>query len=204
MNITHLHFIMKTYCLYKSISENSFSFFEENDQINIKLLPPDSKRIWSITTTSWEIACLKEHEFLGWEPYKPCIISTEDLSRFLPKDKSDIDNFHLLRNLGYPMIEPVLEKLFEWIRDMNWPVAQEIAPFLVSIGKPIIPYVKNILLTNDNIWKYWVLTSILEKLPSSTLQLIKTDLEQLKQNFPETDISEEIPLIANKLLLKLK
>ena len=35
------------------------------------LLEPNAKVIWTIDAESWNEACQKQHEFLGWEPYKP-------------------------------------------------------------------------------------------------------------------------------------
>ena len=60
----------KTYSLYSSESEDSYTFFEENDKGNINLLPKDAKLIWKVTATSWFEAQTKMHEYLGWEPYK--------------------------------------------------------------------------------------------------------------------------------------
>ena len=60
----------KTYTLYSSESEDSYTFFEENDKGNFKLLPKDAKLIWKVTATSWFEAQTKKHEYLGWEPYK--------------------------------------------------------------------------------------------------------------------------------------
>lgn len=62
---------MKKYVLYKSVAESSYSFFEENDETNMKLLPSDAELTWSVIASSWEEAQAKKHEHLGWEPYKP-------------------------------------------------------------------------------------------------------------------------------------
>lgn len=78
---------------------------------------------------------MKKHEFLGWEPYKPLIFGVEDLRAFLPRDKHDLDNLQLLKNLGWPAIEPVLPDLLEWVQHMNWPVARSLAPFLAGLGQ---------------------------------------------------------------------
>ena len=201
--IRNIYFTMKTYSLYYSVSESSYSLFDEYDETNLQLLPSDAERIWSITTKSFEIACLKEHEFLGWEPYKPLIIDEEDLFKLLPEDKYDIDNFQLLQNLGYPIVEAVLFQLFEWIQDMNWPVAQEIAPFLALGGDSIIPHVKKILKSDDGIWKYWTLNFVMDEVPISVLKNIKKELEYLIENKTDKDIREEVDILAKKLLKKI-
>jgi len=35
------------------------------------LLEPDARVIWKFEAENWEDARRKQHEFLGWEPYKP-------------------------------------------------------------------------------------------------------------------------------------
>ena len=35
------------------------------------LLEPEARMIWSVEAATWEDACRRQHEFLGWEPYKP-------------------------------------------------------------------------------------------------------------------------------------
>ena len=60
----------------------------------------DAKLIWSVNAESFEIAKMKQHEFLGWEPYKPYFRNEEDLRNFLPRNKFDVDKAQLVINLG--------------------------------------------------------------------------------------------------------
>lgn len=149
---------MKKYALYKSEEESSYSFLL-HEEVNSVPLPTDAELIWTVEASSWEIASLKKHEYLGWEPYKPFYNNDEDLKTFLPRDKHDLDNVQLLINIGYPAVSPVLPELFEWIQDMNWPVTQKIALFLVDIGRPILPHIESVLKSNDSEWKYFVCSS---------------------------------------------
>lgn len=61
--------------------------------------------------------------------------------------------------LGYPRVKSILPGLLEWIQDLNWPGSREIADFLLEIGDPMIPYVKDVLNqhSDDQEWVYWIL-----------------------------------------------
>ena len=36
-------------------------------------LEADAVVIWTVDAVSWEEACSRQHEFLGWDPYKPML-----------------------------------------------------------------------------------------------------------------------------------
>ena len=63
--------ILKKYVLYQSESQNNYTLIEEGDTNNFDLLENDAILIWSVEAASWEGASSMQHEYLGWEPYKP-------------------------------------------------------------------------------------------------------------------------------------
>jgi hypothetical protein len=194
---------LSVYVLYSSDSEGSLNFFEEGATAAKALLKPDARLVWKVEAKSWEIACLKEHEFLGWEPYKPMISDPEDLKAFLPADKHDLDNFQLLENLGYPVIAPVLPELFKWLQDMNWPVAQKIAPFLARLGFACEPHIRKILDSGDGIWKYWVIGSVIGVMPVPEMKKFEPLLRSFLSSVSENDKTEEADLQASVVLKKI-
>jgi hypothetical protein len=191
---------MNIYVLYQSEEEGSYTFFQEEDEINRGNLAKDAKLIWKTEAKSWEIACMKRNEFLGYEPYIPMVDSPEELKEFLPTDKQDIDNFLLLKNLGYPQIEPVLFELFEWIQDMNWPVAKEIAPYLASLGKSVKPHIERIFATEDGMWKYWTIRSVISEMPSEDKKEFALVLNQLLNSISNNDKECEVDLAALEVI----
>ena len=80
----------------------------------------------------------------------------DDIRSLIPQDKLDTDRAEQVVAAGYPAVEPILPELLEWIQDCNWPVAQVIAPFLATIGMPLLPHIRAVLATDDVMWKYWV------------------------------------------------
>ena len=47
-----------------------YSFFGEDNESARRLLKADARLIWTVEASTWEDARTKQHEFLGWEPYK--------------------------------------------------------------------------------------------------------------------------------------
>lgn len=41
------------------------------DMIKRGILKPGVKKLWEVEADTWEEACTKYHEYMGWEPYKP-------------------------------------------------------------------------------------------------------------------------------------
>ncbi|MBW3625575.1 MAG: DUF5071 domain-containing protein [Armatimonadetes bacterium] len=108
----------------------------------------------------------------------------------LPRDKHDVERARALVSCGYPAILPVLPELMEWMQDMNWPVTHEvIAPILKSIGAPLIPEIRRILQSDDETWKYWILTDTVRHSPETAREM-KKDLELIAAQEP-ANIDEE-------------
>jgi hypothetical protein len=101
-----------------------------------------------------------------------------ELRELLPSDKHQTQKAAALVKLGYPDVAPVLAEMLVWMQDMNWPVARVFQPFLVSIGFPLAPYVRNVLCGDDDVWKYWILNSLVRESAALACEL-KPELEQL-------------------------
>jgi hypothetical protein len=59
---------------------------------------------------------------------------------------------------------------------MNWPIAPEIAEILLTFPKEILPHIRNVLSTDDDIWKFWCLEYLVKKFSTEDKELLKTDL----------------------------
>ena len=84
----------------------------------------------------------------------------DDIHALLPQDKCDLERARALVALGYPAVVPVLPELMVWLQDMNWPVAEIVAPFLATIGLPLVPHIRQVLATDDEAWKMWVMQEL--------------------------------------------
>lgn len=120
----------------------------------------------------------------------------------IPLAKFDLERAKAVVEIGYPVVEPILPQLIEWLQDYNWPVAQILAPFLASIGSPIIPHIKYVLESDDDIWKYWILVCIVAESPEVANALLPY-LQRYASNPTENEIAEGVHEISQEILMSL-
>jgi hypothetical protein len=124
-------------------------------------------------------------------------VSDDDIRRLLPTDKCDTDRAQLLVERGYPAVAPILHQLIEWLQDYNWPVAQALQPFLASIGTPLIPEIRRVLQTDDEIWKYWVVSCLLR---GPLAVAFRDELTELAERPTPAQLAEGLHILARKIL----
>jgi hypothetical protein len=117
----------------------------------------------------------------------------------IPKNKSDVETARAAVNAGFPTVGPVLPELLEWLQDYNWPVAHILAHFLASIGDPLVPHVRRILEGTDEIWKYWIVSSIMSE--SEVIAVaFRSYLERLTTSPRESESHEELDQLPRSVL----
>ena len=119
----------------------------------------------------------------------------------IPQDKHDIKTAEAAIKAGYPAVEPVLPELLEWMQDLNWPVAKVLAPFLASIGRPLVPHLEKIFATDDETWKYWIINDIISE-SEELAAALRNELERIAYAPTEIELEEEINEDARAVLKK--
>jgi len=128
----------------------------------------------------------------------------EHLNDLLPKDKFDIDTVKKLKGLNREELIPLLPKLLEWIQDMNWVIAPKIAELLLNnFPSEIIPHIRKVFETEDDIWKFWCLEVLVKYLPFDSKMVLKKDLIRLAESPSEGEKWEEVDVKAKELLKQL-
>ena len=117
----------------------------------------------------------------------------------LPKHKRDLQAARAIVTRGFPAVAPVLPELLEWLQDCNWPVAHVLAPFLATIGLPLLPDIRQVLQTDDNQWKYWVLGEVVGQCPELAVAL-RDELTRLATAPTPLEVSDELHLVAQEIL----
>ena len=128
------------------------------------------------------------------------IVEPNYLRSLIPTSKHSIEEAQALVNLGYPAVDPVLSEMFEWIQDYNWPVAKILAPFLSSIGIHCRGQIAFVLRSNDSMWKYWVLETVLAAMPPDGILELKPLLLEVRQNLSPEDIEDEVGIALDEIL----
>ena len=103
----------------------------------------------------------------------------------------------VLTRIGYPRIKDIIPDLLRWLQDINWPGAYEIAKLLASIGKPVVPYIKDILRGTDDTWQLWVIKYVIDEWPKEFVVEIQSELEYLTRII---NLSEGIDVESLKVL----
>ncbi|MFT8320267.1 MAG: DUF5071 domain-containing protein [Bacillus sp. (in: firmicutes)] len=88
----------------------------------------------------------------------------------------------------------------EWIQDMNWPIANEIAEILFTFPNELIPLIKNVLATNDYVWMYWCLEILVKRLPADVKKQVKSELIRLVEKPTAEEKLEELDVTALEIL----
>lgn len=118
-------------------------------------------------------------------------------------DKSLWDNAaDLLVEIGYPKIKSILYELLSWLQDMNWPGSYSISRLLVSVGEPLVPYIKRAFKEMDSIWNYWILTYLISLWDKELIQLLTQELIEFASGFDhEGTHMESLRLLVREQLL---
>jgi hypothetical protein len=123
-----------------------------------------------------------------------------ELLALMPKKKTDLESARAIVDLGFPMVEPILDEMLVWLQDINRPVNRVFQPFLATLGEPLVPYIQAILDTNDDIWKHWIIQEIIGK--STTLsKSFRPQLLRMANEPTPNERKEEVHLIAEAVLL---
>jgi hypothetical protein len=121
----------------------------------------------------------------------------------IPRDKFDIESVERIKNADIESIEPVLSQIFEWVEDINWPVARELVKVLVKFDDLIIPYLKDLIQRPDGLREYSVYYHMMPLLNERQLLLLRDELERVANSPSRFEKEEEYDEIALQYLQKL-
>ena len=124
---------------------------------------------------------------------------TSSLSTLLPIDKYETERAAQLVALGFPEVEPVIPQILAWVQDLNWPVARVFQPFLAGIGSALAPYLRPILETNDDTWKYSLVVGVIGK-SADLARALRPELERLALHPTQSESAEDLNGLAAEIL----
>lgn len=108
----------------------------------------------------------------------------------VPKNKFDNSNLGLLKTIEPEKASPILNGLLEWIQDINWPVALELLDILPRFHSGLVPHIKAVLNSGDNIWKNWILLMI-KQFPKETIELLSFEIKRIVEYPTESELADE-------------
>ena len=118
------------------------------------------------------------------------------IKSLIPKDKFDLETVEKLKQYSFEDIEPIIPDLLEWLQDMNWPVSQPIAAFLLPFSEEIAPEIVKILKGKDEMWKYWILVTFGKNIKN---KWVVQEITRIAENPTQDEIDHELNMIANEI-----
>ncbi|WP_141505295.1 DUF5071 domain-containing protein [Paenibacillus luteus] len=109
----------------------------------------------------------------------------KDIKDLIPQHKHDMDTIDKLKNINHDETDlgPIMDDLFEWIQDINWPIAQELCKIIPQLKLiDVVPQIQKVLNSNDDCWQFACIHFLIPKLSLDMRELIKADLLRIIQN----------------------
>lgn len=124
----------------------------------------------------------------------------ESFKDLLPRHKTDDDRVEMIKKMDRDKILPLLPSLLEWIQDMNWPVAPSILKLLLTFPEEIVPHVQDVLYSDDDNWKWFILHFLVIELPVDSRVQFKEYLTRVSQTPTQNELAAELDEIAKEIL----
>ena len=106
-------------------------------------------------------------------------MDAKSLKRLLPRDKDDAEGARALAALGYPVVEPVLPYMLDWLKSNGSPVELVMREFFVSLGAKAVPVVRKALASRHDGLKYFVVMYVVTRWPAEAIEELKLQLQAL-------------------------
>lgn len=123
-----------------------------------------------------------------------------DIKELLPRDKHDFERVNLLKMVERDALRPIIPDLLKWLQDTNWPISAEVGKMLLPFDSDLIPYIQDILQTDDDIWKYWILSELVSHFSKEAKSGLMDELYRLAHHPSKGEKSEEVDLQAMEMI----
>ena len=127
----------------------------------------------------------------------------EGFEGLLPRNKYDVDSAEKIKKMDRNLILPLLPGLLIFTQDMNWPVAPSVLEILLTFPIEIVPHVKNVLSSDDDNWKWFILHFLIIELPVESKIQFREYLTRVAETPTQNEIAEELAEIAKKILVTI-
>ncbi|MCD1261258.1 DUF5071 domain-containing protein [Paenibacillus athensensis] len=118
----------------------------------------------------------------------------------IPKDKHDLDAVRKIKQHSANEINDILPELFEWLQDINWPVAGELTKILPQFGDILLPHIRTVLRSNDPQWQFSLLQFLIRELPRDTSLQLTDAIQRIADTPTQAEMLEEVHILAKEML----
>ena len=121
--------------------------------------------------------------------------------RLVPKDKFDDEACANLQAASDQDLLPYIADLLECLQDLNWPIAGPVAERLSLLGNELVQPVSDILNSDDEMWKYWIISHFLYLVSDEVFQALRFKLNSIRLYPTASETAEEVQSAACELLI---
>lgn len=120
----------------------------------------------------------------------------------LPINKCDVAAVDWLDREAPERVIPVLPDLMEWLKDMNWPVAQEVLPLMLRYENETTSIAEKILKPDqtDEIWKYNIITVFVPALSGRNRRILQDAVCRIAYQPTPGEQAEQVDAAAKEYL----
>lgn len=119
----------------------------------------------------------------------------------IPTHPHDTLQLKKLKHMEYEEYKPIIKDLLEWTKDGNWSTAKILYPIFLDVGEKVIPEIKELLEKSDeDDWKYFVLTDFVDQLPNTLKLQFEDQLVRFKEHPTLGEKSEELDYVSTYIL----
>ncbi|MGX2958806.1 DUF5071 domain-containing protein [Peribacillus sp. JNUCC 23] len=124
----------------------------------------------------------------------------ENFEGLLPRNQYDVDWVEKIKKLDRNKNLPLLPDLLVFTQDMNWPVAPSVLEMLLTFPREIVPHVQDVLSSDDDNWKWFILHYLVIELPVESRVQFKEYLTKVAETPTQNELAEELDKIAKEIL----
>jgi hypothetical protein len=117
----------------------------------------------------------------------------------VPANKQDFAACKRLAAASDDEVRAQLRDLLVWLQDMNWPVARLVADRVGTLGLSLTAPLREILRGSDDVWKYWIVSSLLPSADRAVAESLREDLDRILASPTLGETREELPAAVQSL-----
>ncbi|MBO9732802.1 MAG: DUF5071 domain-containing protein [Chitinophaga sp.] len=121
---------------------------------------------------------------------------------YIPKTKDDLSAVEILKHKSFEDVKAEVSYLLGCLQDLHWDVASEVGAYLAPHVNEIKDNLLDILLSNDEEWKFGIMKSLIAIAPVKLDEELLFSLERIRDCPTEREVNEELHLVAREILEK--
>jgi hypothetical protein len=124
------------------------------------------------------------------------------MKNYIPRSKGDLEAVENLNKLPFEDIKEDVPELLKWLQDMNWPIARDVADYLLPHISKIQEEIAHILVSEDEMWIYWIIGSFITASSERPSDKVLTLISRLANNPTRWEQENYIDEVAKEAMIK--